>query len=627
MIEMKHINLSFRDKDLFTDQEIKIDSGKITLITGESGSGKSTLLFELARLTDYANKEYIYENEKMSDLDEESFRRKIAFVFQDCRLFNDLSVIQNIEFFSQLGQVEFKKDKMMNLLDELDLNIDLNGEVKVLSGGQKQRLLILCCMMKDPKIIFLDEPTAYLDDVNRRRMRKIIYDLCYKYHKTVVIASHDLDMLEIADKHYHIESQQILLKKNIIKENKNLIARKTIQTFPLNYYLHVQKSNKVHYKRNIIISFLMIIMTYMMCFQAYYQKETERMINKAIDNELRISYKDGGNAYDMAGTPVSRTLVQDLSQNNMIQNISPFFEWNVAHMTVNDSSFKETVVIQPYYKKMKTVKRSNDPVFSIDKQKINTDKIYISYSLYQKIKGHIHLTGTMQVLKNNEFEFVEIPFELSNADTVDKDIGNRYTKSTENIIYISQNLYQKIINQCIPDASYQSNVYILKINSYKNIQAVTDFIKKHDQQIKVYNPVSSTILNQTTSFGFEMIYNFSKIIFILFVLSCFIIGIFDVVTRRYQYALLLVNGFNKKQCLKLILKERINYCLLSIVLAQVSVMGIFYLQYHTLASIIIERALSVLMIVNLIILFVPCVTFIILMKINNEGNMLKTSEE
>ena len=627
MIEMKHINLSFKDKALFVDQEIKIDSGKITLITGESGSGKSTLLFELARLTDYADKEYIYENEKMSDLDEESFRRKIAFVFQDCRLFNDLSVIQNIEFFSQLGEVEFKKDKMMNLLDELDLNIDLNGEVKVLSGGQKQRLLILCCMMKDPEIIFLDEPTAYLDDVNRRRMRKIIYDLCYKYHKTVVIASHDLDMLEIADKHYHIENQQILLKKNIIKENKNLIARKTIQTFPLNYYLHAQKSNKVHYKRNIIISFLMIIMTYMMCFQAYYQKETERMINKAIDNELRISYKDGGNAYDMAGTPVSRTLVQDLSQNNMIQNISPFFEWNVAHMTVNDSSFKETVVIQPYYKKMKTVKRSNDPVFSIDKQKINTDKIYISYSLYQKIKGHIHLTGTMQVLKNNEFEFVEIPFELSNADTVDKDIGNRYTKSTENIIYISQNLYQKIINQCIPDDSYQSNVYILKINSYKNIQAVTDFIKKHDQQIKVYNPVSSSILSQTTSFGFEMIYNFSKIIFILFILSCFIIGMFDVVIRRYQYALLLVNGFNKKQCLKLILKERINYCLLSIVLAQVSVMGIFYLQYHTLASIIIERALSVLMIVNLIILFVPCVTFIILMKINNEGNMLKTSEE
>ena len=119
----------------------------------------------------------------------------------------------------------------------------------------------------------------------------------------------------------------------------------------------------------------MIIMTYMMCFQAYYQKETERMINKAIDNELRISYKDGGNAYDMAGMPVSRTLVQDLSQNNMIQNISPFFEWNVAHMTVNDSSFKETVVIQPYYKKMKTIKKNSNHVFLINKQKIKKNEL------------------------------------------------------------------------------------------------------------------------------------------------------------------------------------------------------------------------------------------------------------
>ena len=72
------------------------------------------------------------------------------------------------------------------------------------------------------------------------------------------------------------------------------------------------------------------------------------------------------NSVDIGLPPVSYThldvykrQVQDLSQNNMIQNISPFFEWNVAHMTVNDSSFKETVVIQPYYKKMKTVKRSN----------------------------------------------------------------------------------------------------------------------------------------------------------------------------------------------------------------------------------------------------------------------------
>ena len=205
MIEMKHINLSFRNKDLFTDQEIKIDSGKITLITGESGSGKSTLLFELARLTDYANKEYIYENEKMSDLDEESFRRKIAFVFQDCRLFNDLSVIQNIEFFSQLGEVEFKKDKMMNLLDELDLNIDLNGEVKVLSGGQKQRCAAARAIITNPKIILADEPTGALDSKSAKQLLMTFDYLHQKLNATILMVTHDSKIASYSSKLLYIK--------------------------------------------------------------------------------------------------------------------------------------------------------------------------------------------------------------------------------------------------------------------------------------------------------------------------------------------------------------------------------------------------------------------------------------
>lgn len=181
---------------------------------------------------------------------------------------------------------------MMKLLDELDLSIDLNGKVDVLSGGQKQRLLILCCMMKNPDIIFLDEPTAYLDTINREHMRKIIHELCHRYHKTVVIATHDMGMLEIADIHYHIEHQQIILKKKSYTEINKIEPKEHIQTNPVTHYLKAEKSNRIHYKRNIVISIMMIIVTYMMCFQAYYQKETDTMINKAIDNELRISYKD-----------------------------------------------------------------------------------------------------------------------------------------------------------------------------------------------------------------------------------------------------------------------------------------------------------------------------------------------
>lgn len=621
MIEMKHINLSFKDKLIFSNQEIKIASGNITLITGESGSGKSTLLFELARLTNYASKEYYYKNEKVISFNEERFRKKIGFVFQDCRLFDDLTVIQNITFFSQTAGIEFDKEKMLILFDELDLNIDLNGSVKVLSGGQKQRLLILCCMMKDPEMIFLDEPTAYLDDENRKRMRKIITDLCYKYHKTIIIASHDLDMLEIANIHYHIENKKIILKNKDIN-NFQSIKRTIVKTNPIAYYLHAYRSNKVHYKRNIIISFLMIIVTYMVSFQVYYQNETERMINKAIDNELRISYNAGSNAYDVVGKPVSKALIQDLLSNNMVTSVSPFFEWNVI---LDNSSFKENVVIQPYNSNFKLYKSDNNHELLINDKKLNNDKIYLSYSLYQKIND-IDLKGKIQVIKNNDYSFVELPFMIIKADVIDKEILNRYTRTSENIIYISQNLYQKIMNQYIKDATYQSNVYLLKIDSYKNTEAVIDYIKTRDQDINIYNPVSSLILNKTTSLGFEMINKFSKIIFTLFILSCFIIGIFDIVSKRYQYALLLINGMTKLDCLKIIIKARLNYCLLSIIIGLNLVILLFYLQYQLVPKLIIEKVIIILLIINMIIIIVPNLTFFMMFRINNAGNILKTSE-
>ena len=123
-----------------------------------------------------------------------------------------------------------------------------------------------------------------------------------------------------------------------------------------------------------------------------------------------------------------------------------------------------------------------------------------------------------------------------------------------------------------------------------------------------------------------MIQQFSMIMFVMFISICFIIGIFDIVSRRYQYALLLVNGLNRLQCLQLILKERYSYCLVSIILSMISVLSLFFFQYHILPSIMIEQAISILILVNSVILIIPCLTFLVLMRSNNEGNLLKTSE-
>ena len=248
MIEIKNLHKSFGHVEVLKGVDVSIEEKEVVVIIGPSGSGKSTLLRCMNYLEEPTSGDITVDNMKLDKhADINKIRENIGMVFQRFNLFPHMTVLENLTLsLTKVRHMEEEKANEIacNYLTRVGLLDKKDEYPNKLSGGQKQRLLILCCMMKEPEIIFLDEPTAYLDDENRRRMRKIIYDLCYKYHKTVVIASHDLDMLEIADKHYHIENQQILLKKNIIKENKNLIARKTILTFPLNYYLHAQKEKK-----------------------------------------------------------------------------------------------------------------------------------------------------------------------------------------------------------------------------------------------------------------------------------------------------------------------------------------------------------------------------------------------
>ena len=99
MIEMKNINLSFKNHILFKNQNISIPSSQITVITGESGSGKSTLLFELAGLTHYSKNEFYTDS------------NDYGFVFQDCRLFDDLTVIQIFNYLVSLLKFHFIKIK------------------------------------------------------------------------------------------------------------------------------------------------------------------------------------------------------------------------------------------------------------------------------------------------------------------------------------------------------------------------------------------------------------------------------------------------------------------------------------------------------------------------------------
>ena len=198
MIEMKNINLSFKNHILFKNQNISIPSSQITVITGESGSGKSTLLFELAGLTHYSKNEFYTDS------------NDYGFVFQDCRLFDDLTAIQNIQLFSELAEVPFHKDQMMKLLDELDLNIDLNGKVDVLSGGQKQRVAIVRALAMNPDVILFDEPTSALDPEMVGEVLDLMKSVAAE-GMTMIVVTHEMGFArEVANRVIFMDDGRIL---------------------------------------------------------------------------------------------------------------------------------------------------------------------------------------------------------------------------------------------------------------------------------------------------------------------------------------------------------------------------------------------------------------------------------
>ena len=108
---------------------------------------------------------------------------------------------------------EFDEDQARQYLTDLELYLDDQTPIEHLSGGERQRLAIICALMKDTPYIFMDEPTAYLDEDNRQEFLKIIDLLKNQYHKTILIATHDELIKDVCDCLYEIRNQRIYCLK------------------------------------------------------------------------------------------------------------------------------------------------------------------------------------------------------------------------------------------------------------------------------------------------------------------------------------------------------------------------------------------------------------------------------
>jgi putative ABC transport system ATP-binding protein len=194
--------------------------GEFVVFQGPSGAGKSTLLSLISGLDSPSKGSIMVEWVKISDLSEESmsiFRiGTIGFIFQNYNLISSLTAEENILFPMQLAQVEYKiqEERSKMLLDKIGLKERSEHLPFQLSAGEQQRVGIARALANDPSIVLADEPTANLDKKTSKIISDLLADL-NKEGKTIVVASHDPQLIKLAHRVFSIEDGKIIHEKKI----------------------------------------------------------------------------------------------------------------------------------------------------------------------------------------------------------------------------------------------------------------------------------------------------------------------------------------------------------------------------------------------------------------------------
>ena len=189
-----------------SDVSLSFPAGAVTLIMGPSGSGKTTLLAVLGCLLKPQVGSVMVNGTDVAAAGEEERTRirrdQIGFIFQSFRLFKALTAVENamlaMEISGKKGpQVRAQAER---ILENLGLSEKRHLKPDELSGGEKQRVAIARVLMREPKIILADEPTASLDSQAGERITRILRDIAEEQQRTVVMVSHDEWLARFAEK-------------------------------------------------------------------------------------------------------------------------------------------------------------------------------------------------------------------------------------------------------------------------------------------------------------------------------------------------------------------------------------------------------------------------------------------
>lgn len=181
------------------DVDLTIDEGEFVVILGPSGSGKSTLLNVISGLDTASSGTIMFRDQCLTDLSEDEltrFRREhLGFIFQQYNLLQNLTVFENVQMAADLGATPLDIDE---LLEAVGLEAHRDKYPRQLSGGEQQRVSVARSLAKNPDIVFCDEPTGALDEMNSKRVLRALQELHHAYNKTVVIITHNVGIAQMA---------------------------------------------------------------------------------------------------------------------------------------------------------------------------------------------------------------------------------------------------------------------------------------------------------------------------------------------------------------------------------------------------------------------------------------------
>jgi putative ABC transport system ATP-binding protein len=209
MIELKNIKFSYPNSDFHLSiNNLSIDAGQKTAVIGPSGFGKTTMLNLLAGIIIPSEGKISVKNNlvnQLSDNERRDYRiKEIGFVFQDFKLLEYLSVLDNILLPFRINKsLRLTKEIRENahvLAESINIKDKLSKHPSKLSHGERQRVAICRALLNKPSIILADEPTGNLDPANKAHIMDILFEYVNNYSSTLITVTHDHALLSGFDK-------------------------------------------------------------------------------------------------------------------------------------------------------------------------------------------------------------------------------------------------------------------------------------------------------------------------------------------------------------------------------------------------------------------------------------------